>query len=343
MGDDQIGGLDGALSPQMMEYLKQKQQQPQPTVQVDTGVMNSMAQPTGGAQQIQLETPETNAAKMSGDTVAVTPGKTIAGAPVTPGSTTTEAPKASGAPQTQYDVAGLANWMKQNRESDMNEGMAKGSQYFGAGNPQMAEILDTKRTRALGLNGAEIQALRERANSGINSTMAAGLRANASTMARNGVHGGAAVGANTAVLARANQSRGDAERDIAIEDMRRRGQALDDYEKSVTGERAGILGMGASYADLGAGERSSALQYGLGNDFLNYYKGAAEANPNFDDGSWNAKAALDKWKGSGYDPNETPWSQWMHQNVFDKRDVGIDPEKWLDSSGLNVNRILKAK
>ena len=297
---------------------------------IDTGGTANV----GNAGSIQIDTGENHPAS----------GVTISGAPsgMTPGiENQAAAPAANANPWgTTYDVAGLSDWMKTQRQGDMKEGLDYGKNFFGAGNPQMKEILDTKRSRAMGLNGAEIQALRENATSGINQTMATGLRQNAGILARNGVHGGAAVGANSSVLARANTDRANAERDIGIEDMRRRGQALDDYEHTVTGERAGLMGTAASFADMGAGERSSALQYGLGKDNEAAYSGAANANPDFGDSSWNIKDAMNKWKESGYNPNDTPWSEWLHKNVFDKKDIGIDPEKWTTDAGININKYI---
>lgn len=164
------------------------------------------------------------------------------------------------------------------RMNDIQSGIAFGSPYFGHGNPEIDEILKTRRERALGLNANEMQLMRERASSGINKQMQTGLRALHGAQAGSGVRGGAAAAQTIPVLNQANEARAGAERDIALADMARRSSELGNYEHSLTGERAGLLGTGLSFATLGSGDRASTKESELiGKGITDYQKMADEA------------------------------------------------------------------
>lgn len=226
---------------------------------------------------------------------------------------------------TKFDVSGLSDWMKTQRVNDTKEGMGFAGHYFGEGNPQVKEILDTRRSRAMGLNGAEIQALRERASSGINAGMATNMRALRGVQATNGVRGGAAGAQAIPIVNAANQARANAERDIAIEDMKRRGNELDKYEGTFTNERGGLLGTALGWAGAGAADRSSALQYGIGKDQMNEFQDQANWNPDLNgEEPWNAQDAFKNWAKGGFAAGEDPLASFFHENVFDKNDIGIN-------------------
>jgi hypothetical protein len=185
------------------------------------------------------------------------------------------------------------------RASDFQKGLDFGEKYFGEGNADMAEILATRKKRALGLNQDEIQAYRERGGAGINQQMATGMRALRGAQAGSGVRGGAAGAQAIPLVNRANQARGALERDIGIADMERRSSELTGYERSLTGERAGLLGTGAAFADMGAGDRATMLQYLLGEKAIDAY--GPEAGKEIDlniEKPWHQKATQhwqDQW------------------------------------------------
>ncbi len=258
---------------------------------------------------------------------------------VSPSGAPTTGSASTSASSVPYDWRAMAEEMGRSRDADLASGLNFGSHFFGEGNPEMAAIIEQRRQRAMGLNGAEIQAMRERASRGINATMATGLRENRAIAGANGIHGGAAVGANSSIIARANESRGAAERDIALADMQRRGTELNGYESTLTGERAGLLGTGLGFANMGATDRSGAMQYGLGHDFMNSYAGAAGAAPNLDDGAWNAGSAFDKWHDGGFRPGQDPLADWLHNNVADPaKTAGFNSDKWTPQNVFGYQR-----
>lgn len=164
------------------------------------------------------------------------------------------------------------------RMNDIQSGIAFGSPYFGHGNPEMDEILKTRRERAMGLNANEMQLMMERASGGINKQMQTGLRALHGAQAGSGVRGGAAAAQSIPVVNQANEARAGAERDIALADMARRSSELGNYEHSLTGERAGLLGTGLSFATLGSADRANARENDLiGKGLTDYQKMADEA------------------------------------------------------------------
>lgn len=260
---------------------------------------------------------------------AVVNGK-VGGAPISVGETneTTKKPNPFG---TSFDIDGLTEYLRGNREKDMVRGSDFAKKYFGEGNADMSAVLEQRKKRAMGLNAQEVQSYRERGEQGINQQMATSMRALRGLQAGSGVRGGAAAAQAIPIVNNANNARGALERDIGIADMERRGTELNNYEKSLTGERAGELGTIFGYAGLGAGDRSSALQYGLGKDMVDTYGKAAGVD--LDTGAskpWNVGDAVDSWKKSNYDPREAPWTQWLHQNVFDPKDHGLDTSQfWL--------------
>lgn len=190
----------------------------------------------------------------------------------------------------------------EHRTNDFQTGIDFAKNYFGEGNPEMAQILAQRKERALGLNKNEVQAYRERGSQGINQQMATGIRALKGVQASSGVRGGAAGAQAIPIVNRADQARAGLERDISIADMERRSKELGDYEHTLTGERAGTLGTGFGFAGMGAADRANEMEYGLGKDFLNTYK--ADAGKNVDLGiqkPWHQKASqhwadvLSKW------------------------------------------------
>lgn len=229
--------------------------------------------------------------------------------------------KATAPKANPYDFKELAKYLEEQRGGDIKKGLDFGKQYFGEGNKDMAEILNTRRERAMGLNQNEMNLMRERAGAGINQQMATGMRQLRGVQAGSGVRGGAAAAQGIPIVNQANQARGAAERDIALADMQRRSQELSNYETSLTGERAGLLGTGFGFASMGAADRSGAMQYGLATDALNKWNGGSGMSEG--EKPWNVKDSMEGWKKSGFDPNKSPWADWLHANVFNKEDYGV--------------------
>ncbi len=166
-------------------------------------------------------------------------------------------------------MAGMADWMKQQRDADIASGQTLANQYFGAGNPDMAAILAARKEAALGTGPDKATELaREAGTQGINRQMQTAMRQFQGRLPGLGVQGGAA-GAMAGMLGRdaMTQSKG-LERDLALNELQRKQQALGDYEKSVTGERAGQLGTTFGVAGLGSQDRYGSLGYLTSKDFL---------------------------------------------------------------------------
>ncbi len=177
-------------------------------------------------------------------------------------------------------LAGMADWMKTQRQGDLAEGTAFANKYFGAENPEMKAILAARHDSAFGPD-AQTNLAREAGNEGINRSVQTAMRQFAGRLPGTGVHGGAA-GAMAGMLARdaVGQTRG-LERDLAINEMERRRAALGDYEHSVTGERAGALGTALGYAGMGSNDRYGSMGYLQGQDFMKQAQDAVNnsANP----------------------------------------------------------------
>lgn len=170
-------------------------------------------------------------------------------------------------------LEGLTGWMKSQREGDMAGGMDFAGKHFGAGNADMAEVLAARKNAAFGLD-RETQLAREAGTENINRSVQTALRQFAGRLPGTGVRGGAA-GAMAGMMTRdaVGQTRG-LERDLALNEMARKREALGQYESSLTGERAGLLGTGFAHAGMGSQDRYGAMQYLQGLDFLNAARGA---------------------------------------------------------------------
>ncbi len=232
---------------------------------------------------------------------------------------------------TTFDVAGLAKHLHDARMADVGEGMGFAGNFYGQGNAQMAEIENAQRQRALnGFSPEERSTYSQAANQGINQQLSTGIRAVRGAQATNGVRGGAAGGQFAPVLNQANQARAKSETDLNVADYAARQRALSDYQGTVSGERSGMLGTAFGFAGAGAGDRASALQYGLGQDDLMKANAgvAAAGTPDFSDHPWNAKDSMDQWKQHNYDPNYFPVADYLHKNVWDKKDNGINVDPY---------------
>ncbi len=170
-------------------------------------------------------------------------------------------------------LPGFQDWMRGERDADMKAGAEWADGKFGASNPEMAAILEERRKRALGLNGAEVGLMRDRGMQGINQQLATNLRQLKGIQGASGLSGGATLGQAIPTLSHATQARAGLETDISLADMQRRSEALKDYEGTVTGERAGALGAQIGFAGMGSADRASGMQYLLSRDFMEKMRG----------------------------------------------------------------------
>lgn len=167
-----------------------------------------------------------------------------------------------------FDWQKFATYLKGEREKDLAQGQGMASKYFDT--PEMKALIDIRKHNVDGMSGNEQLALREQGMAGINAQLGTGMRALRGQLGASGVRGGAAAGAAIPMLMQSNAQRGTLERDIQIKNEEAKRGALDAYERTLTGERAGKLGTMFGYAGLGAGDRSGAMQYGLGQDYMKY-------------------------------------------------------------------------
>jgi hypothetical protein len=222
----------------------------------------------------------------------------------------------AGAPDAR--LPGFADWLKGSRQTDMAEGADWAKDKFGAGNPEMKAVMDLRKLRAQGLNTAEVGVMRDRGVGGINQQLATGLRQLKGMQGASGLMGGATLGQAMPHLAKATQARAGLETDIALADMQRRGEELNRYESTLTGERTGALGAQFGFAGLGAGDRSSALQHLLGRDFIQGLAGAGGPT--------------------------TPLAQKAHEaggaygSVFNNPTKGVTPQSWFEGMQPGILR-----
>lgn len=175
------------------------------------------------------------------------------------------APLPAGVPTA---LPGFTEYLSGQRDSDLAKGKELAGEFFDT--PEMQALIDLRKKNVDGLSAQEQLGLREQGMSGINAQIGTGLRALRGAASANGVRGGATTGAAMPLLMQAGQQRAGLERDIMLRNEDAKRSALDAYESTLTGERAGKLGTTFGYAGLGAGDRSGAMQYLLGSDFLKY-------------------------------------------------------------------------
>jgi hypothetical protein len=186
----------------------------------------------------------------------------------------------------------------------MAEGKKMAAGLFGSGNQDMAQIIAARKAAAFGAD-PRTALLRDEGVNNINRTMQTAMRGLQSNLATSGVRGGAAGGMAIPLAREALVSRGNLERDLAVADATRRDNALSGLESTVTGERAGDLGLRLGIAGLGSADRGNANQFILGQD---YVKKMAE----------EAKAAA----AAGGAKNDTPFDQLKKRGSQAAQDMG---------------------
>lgn len=139
---------------------------------------------------------------------------------------------------------------------------------FGRNDPDMARLIEEREKMAYGTDTRGMDLARARGMTGINSTLATNLRQLKGMQGASGLRGGAAIGQALPALTGATQARAGLERDLQLGEMDRRAAAMKDLETTMTGERAGALGTTFGLAGLGSQNRYGALQYLLGDKYL---------------------------------------------------------------------------
>jgi hypothetical protein len=164
------------------------------------------------------------------------------------------------------------------RDADFSRGMEWAGKYFGEGNADMKAVMERRKALAFGDNGIELNRRREGANIELDRAMATGLRQLQGRLPSLGVRGGAAGAMAAPLVARRMEQARGLESDLAGQDATMQRAALADYEGTLTNERAGKLGMGAGFMSIGAGDRSNAQQYVMGQDYLKQAQEQADAD-----------------------------------------------------------------
>lgn len=157
--------------------------------------------------------------------------------------------------------------------------------------PQVAEMLAMRKNQLGGLQAPEYQALRERGMANLNQDLATQMRQARAGAASNGLTGPARAAQQMALQKAGLGQRQGLTRDLAIEDMNRRQQAMNAYEQSLGSNRAADIGrqqynIGQSNKEL-YGKLGTEMGYGglgsqqLGNAASQYwtdmYRNAANA------------------------------------------------------------------
>lgn len=145
---------------------------------------------------------------------------------------------------------------------------------------EMADIIARKKAGLEGFSSEEAQALRERGGQEITRSTQTALRQLRGLQGASGVRGASAVAGQAGILQAGQAAKANVERDLFIQNINQKRQALGDLESSVSGQEAlsrqaeifnigqkskeiaGRQASGLGFAALGATERAS--QRGVG-------------------------------------------------------------------------------
>ena len=176
----------------------------------------------------------------------------------------------------------LAEWLRQQRQGSMTEAQAFTAGRFGESNPAIRELMKARHDAAFGLD-AQTGLERAQGVRAINSQFTTGMRSLRGLQGATGLSGGAAIGQALPTLAKANLARADLESNLAQNAANRRAAALNDYESTLTGERAGELGTQFGLMGLGSADRTGAMQYILGKDYVQALRDQAPGGRSYND------------------------------------------------------------
>lgn len=178
---------------------------------------------------------------------------------------------------------------------DQERGRARGQELFGEGSlgtrsleerkTDIADVLARRKAALSGLTPEEQAAMESQALGGINQATQTQLRQLRGVQGASGVRGGLAAAQQANLLRGGQQAAAEAQRDIFLQNLGARRQALSDFENTVLGEqqranqeRFGQLATEMGIAQLGSGTRGGVRQSILGEQQVESAQQQAAAN-----------------------------------------------------------------
>ncbi|MHA2064492.1 MAG: hypothetical protein ACXABY_08940 [Candidatus Thorarchaeota archaeon] len=162
--------------------------------------------------------------------------------------------------QLAQQAVGVSQQFQKQRQEDLTRGRERASEVFAdvqAGD--IEDIISRRREQLAGLTPEEQQALEQQGIGGIQQAEQGALRQLRGAQGAAGVRGAQAGAQQADILSQGVEARGDLQRDILIQDISQRRTALDQLEKSLTGERTGAQARELGEASLGASDRGAAI------------------------------------------------------------------------------------
>lgn len=167
------------------------------------------------------------------------------------------------------------------REKDLAEGRQRGEELFGQGSlgtrsqqdisQSFQDIIKQRQEQAKGFTQEEQNALEAQALGGINQATQTQLRQLRGIQGAQGLRGGVAAAQQAQALQEGQQAAANAQRDIFLQNLGARRQALSELENTIGQEqqragqeRFGQLSTEFGFAGLGAAERGGVSQQILG-------------------------------------------------------------------------------
>lgn len=207
-------------------------------------------------------------------------GEGVAGISPVPGKAAEAAkpsgPRTAGGKAIDPTTQKILTDVEAGKESVLGQEFAPGSleRLDTARSQDVSDIIAKRRAGLEGLSAEENQALRERGSQGITRGTQTALRQLRGRQAASGVRGGTATAQQAAILSAGQQAKAGVERDLFLQNINQKRQALGDFEKSVAGaeqseearrlfnieqqqrEKFGRVSAGLGIAQLGVAERA---------------------------------------------------------------------------------------
>lgn len=184
----------------------------------------------------------------------------------------------------EESLARITGQMAQQREADLAKGAARGKELFGKtfieeSRPErsadIADVIARRKAALQGFSGEENTALREQMAQAQARQEQGALRQLRGVQAQQGIRGGLAGAQQAQQLAQNQAQRAAAERELFLQNIAQRQQALGNFEQSARAAEAeeigrfgqrrfGQLGTELGYGQLGAADRAAAMGQILG-------------------------------------------------------------------------------
>jgi hypothetical protein len=163
------------------------------------------------------------------------------------------------------DVGRKAQQYRLERMTDQAIGRkAAGERFADVKSGDLDDIISRRREQLEGLTSGEKNLLETQGIGGIQQAEQGALRQLRGIQGATGVRGATAGAQQADVLQEGLMARGDLQRDIVMQDINARRQALDNLETTLGKERLGFLTRELGEAGLGAAERGAAIQHVVG-------------------------------------------------------------------------------